>query len=737
MLLKSWTRHIRATALVTITVATLVFGSGSPNNSKVPVISSISPSTVANGGPGFTMKVLGSNFCGRSVVRCNGSQRSTSVLTSTQVQATILSSDIAIPGTAQITVCNPGGNGGTSNAVILTIVDPPLTITTTSLPNGTVGVAYIATLSASGGTQPYTWSVSTGSLPTGLKLSTSGTISGTPTAAGSYGFAVQVRDSGGATATQSYTVSVVSTLTITTTSLPNGTVNVAYSATLSASGGRPPYTWTLVSGELPPGLSLSSDGTVSGTPTTVGSYTFTMQVQDSTGLTATQPYTVSVSSQLPVGCGAFTDNSTCGNVGDPYEGHGPPPSQQPVSACGTILLSNTNYKLSGNIGPDATALCLTIGFGISNVNLDLGGFTVTGAIFDESNGNGNTIYNGTVDCNRPQSIGDPVACLKGYSQITTSQWRAHHLTINNANGNGMAAQFEEDTDQTFSGPGTGLGTPIRFDHLTIVGPNVDNGASFRWISIQVPNYGDTEEDDNYVHCPGSTPPANLGQCQGPGVGHVHHGYVHNNELIADVYTGTADNARLVECDGNPGDCEVYANDIYPTNNRAIRFRGAPNEGGWNPPFTGNVYGNFIHDITQGGRFSSIHIGENDTGLYPLQLQIYNNTFEVGSGGGVISVGAANGVTAHDNTVTCYGGSCTGVGYILHTDTWPYAGSLTSATIKNTTLPSGWGSNPAVEACGPAGNPSYVCSDDTTDTTTVTYCNTGIAVGNGEMTESCP
>jgi hypothetical protein len=169
-----------------------------------------------------------------------------------------------------------------------------LTITTTSLPGGTTGVAYSAPVSASGGTGPYAWSLyqpgTYGDLPPGLSLNAStGVISGTPTTQGSWNFAVQVSDASlpmqTTYASLTIDVSYASILTITTTSLPDGTTGVAYSAPVSATGGTGPYAWSLylpgTYGSLPPGLSLeAATGVISGTPTTQGSWNFTVQVSD-------------------------------------------------------------------------------------------------------------------------------------------------------------------------------------------------------------------------------------------------------------------------------------------------------------------------------------------------------------------------------------------------------------------------------------------------------------------------
>src|SRR5207244_2708274 len=129
------------------------------------------------------------------------------------------------------------------------LINPPtLSITTTSLAAGTVGTAYSQTLTATGGTPPFGWSLSTGSLPLGLTLSAAGVISGTPTTAGTPSFTVRV-DDGRQTAFKALTIMISPPpLSVTTASLASGTVGVVYSAqTLSATGGTPPYTWSVSS----------------------------------------------------------------------------------------------------------------------------------------------------------------------------------------------------------------------------------------------------------------------------------------------------------------------------------------------------------------------------------------------------------------------------------------------------------------------------------------------------------
>ena len=176
----------------------------------------------------------------------------------------------------------------------------PLTVTTTSLPGSDNGLNYDVQLTAAGGIAPYSWTLESGSLPSGFHLLADGELLGgnaqvqTVTST----FTVQVADSGSPeqTATQQLTLTAYAPPAVTTSALPDATVGTAYSGQLTESGGEPPYTWTQVAGQLPPGLTLSSAGVVSGTPTQAGTFTFDPKVTDSESPPqgATQSVTITV-----------------------------------------------------------------------------------------------------------------------------------------------------------------------------------------------------------------------------------------------------------------------------------------------------------------------------------------------------------------------------------------------------------------------------------------------------------
>ncbi|WP_456359977.1 putative Ig domain-containing protein [Xanthomonas translucens] len=214
----------------------------------------------------------------------------------------VLAGTPTVAGSFAFTVSVTDAHGfGAAQAYTLAIASPTLTIAPPTLPAGAIGTAYSQTLSASGGTAPYSYAISAGTLPAGMTLTAGGTLSGTPTVAGSFAFTVTATDSTAGVAAQashSYTLSIASpTLTIAPPTLPAGTAGTAYSQTLSASGGTAPYSYTISAGALPAGLTLTTGGVLAGTPTVAGSFAFTVTATDSTAGVAAQvgyAYTLSI-----------------------------------------------------------------------------------------------------------------------------------------------------------------------------------------------------------------------------------------------------------------------------------------------------------------------------------------------------------------------------------------------------------------------------------------------------------
>lgn len=199
--------------------------------------------------------------------------------------ATVISDDAAQPVDA-------------SNTVVLASAGAPLAVTTTTLPGGVVGAIYSATLAATGGTGGNAWSRNSGTLPPGLSVQPAGAITGTPTTAGAFNFSVRVTDSSGAFATRALSIEVSAPLlTITTTSLPAAQMPQAYVAQLAATGGTGTLRWSVISGALPPGLTMTLAGRISGVPTSPGLFNIRVRVTDAAGATTTRAFNLRV---LPI-----------------------------------------------------------------------------------------------------------------------------------------------------------------------------------------------------------------------------------------------------------------------------------------------------------------------------------------------------------------------------------------------------------------------------------------------------
>ena len=270
-------------------------------------------------------------------------------------------SDGADPGSAVLsgnTLYGTASRGGTNGDGTVFSLSLPLAVNTTSLPNGTNGIAYSQTLSASFGQPAYTWTISLGALPRGLTLAANGIISGTPTTNGTFNFTVKVTDATNGVATQAMVLTVIP-LQVTTVALPNGMNGLPYSFQLSAIFGQLPFSWWLISGSLPSGFALAINGIISGTPTNSGTFNFTVEVTDANNNVATQALVLTV---------------------------GNPPS---------VAIQPTNHSVAVADGSNLTFVALVGGTGPFSYQWQLNGTNLPNGIITTVAGNGYGAGTGT------------------------------------------------------------------------------------------------------------------------------------------------------------------------------------------------------------------------------------------------------------------------------------------------------------------------------------------------------
>ena len=284
---------------------------------NLPQAPSISPTTLPNGNVGSpysqTLSVnggLGPYMWNVSVGTLPAGLALTASNTTAKISGTPTTGQTGIAFTIKVTDSSNPAQSGTQSFTVTINAPAPLSITTTSLPNGAYNSAYSAKISATGGAAPYTFSLdaASSSLPAGLALTTSnnqGAISGMPTTAGTFtNIIVDVHDSQAPTAgmaSRTFTLTITaSAIVISPSSLPNGTVSTAYSVNITATGGVSPYTFSLdaSSSGLPAGLSFalnSTKATISGTPTTAGTTNnIIIDVKDSEQPAVVQKMTYSI-----------------------------------------------------------------------------------------------------------------------------------------------------------------------------------------------------------------------------------------------------------------------------------------------------------------------------------------------------------------------------------------------------------------------------------------------------------
>ena len=268
-----------------------------------------------------------------------------------------------------------GQFGQMSSNVSITVSDPnPPSISTASPVIAVQGAPFNLQLATTGGTPPFTWSIASGALPSGLSLnSTTGVVTGTPSALGDFAVNFKVTDAQGRSSQKSITITVgFPALTITTGAIPSAQHGSAFSCQLTAAGGKAPYRWAVSSGALPPGLALATvTGLISGNPSASGNFSFTIDVTDADSHTSRKGLSITVTpAPLSIGSASFDAPK------------GIPFSYQPAAAGGTPPYT---WSISAGTIPAGLALNSSSG-ALSGTPSSLGTFTFVLSVRDQSGG---------------------------------------------------------------------------------------------------------------------------------------------------------------------------------------------------------------------------------------------------------------------------------------------------------------------------------------------------------------
>ncbi|MDQ3010663.1 MAG: Ig domain-containing protein, partial [Acidobacteriota bacterium] len=301
----------------------------------------------------------------------------------------VLSGMPSAPGTFGFTIRATAANGCYGEQPYMLVINcQSLSISPATLNAGTYGNLYSQQLTLMGGSGVTNWTVSAGSLPSGLGLNqTSGLLSGTPGMVGMFSFTVKgTVNSTGCFATQAYTLTIgCQTISIDQPTINSGTINVPYSQQLSQTGGAGNITWTLSSGPLPNNLTLSPGGLISGTPTVSGGFPITVRATDTNGCFNEKIYT------LTVNCQTINITPATLNTGVINTGY----SQQLSQTGGA---GNITWTLSPGSQPLPNNLTLSSGGLISGTPTVSGGFSITVRATDANGCFNDKAYTLMIDC---------------------------------------------------------------------------------------------------------------------------------------------------------------------------------------------------------------------------------------------------------------------------------------------------------------------------------------------------
>jgi hypothetical protein len=300
-----------------------------------------------------------------------------------------LSGTPSAPGTYSFEISVTDAHGSVKRASFTLEVrhaPPALVITTSTLPDAYRASPYETSLEASGGVAPYTYSLAGGALPSGLQLDNAGRFSGTPSVSGSFGLTLTVQDASQQSLSRAFTLTVLEPPGFASSTLRDGVVGTAYSDTLQPTGGRAPFTFRVSSGALPAGLQLSGDA-ITGTPTTPGTASFTVEIRDANGRVGTQGFSLRVTNTLTITSGSLPDAYTDG------------PYSYALAAAGGLL----PYRWALVAGSLPPGIGLSAPGQLSGTPSTPGGSTFTVSVTDSLGRSGSRTLSLTVY--RPPSVG--------------------------------------------------------------------------------------------------------------------------------------------------------------------------------------------------------------------------------------------------------------------------------------------------------------------------------------------